>query len=92
MAPIERLSVSRWETCQSEVDADTRRGVVADYLECLSKTISHADEMAKRVRNFAELRDAEREDILLALERDRFLAEADRKWILEKMDGVLTAG
>lgn len=70
----------------SRVDAETRRGVVAGYLQCLSTAIGHAENMAKRVRNFAELRDSEREDILLALERDRFLAEADRKWILERMD------
>jgi len=76
----------------SRVDAGARREIVEGYLKCLSTAINHAENMAKRVRDFAGLRDSERQDILLALERDRFLAEADRNWILEKMDGVLTAG
>jgi DNA-binding PadR family transcriptional regulator len=74
------------------VDAEMRSGIVAGYLQCVSAAILHAEKMARRVRDVAELRESEREDILLALERDRFLAEADRGWILEKMDDVLKSG
>jgi DNA-binding PadR family transcriptional regulator len=71
----------------SRVDSATRRTIVKGYLERLAAVIAHAERMAARVRSVSELKETEREDILLALERDRALAEADRRWIREKMAG-----
>jgi DNA-binding PadR family transcriptional regulator len=69
----------------SRVDAATRRSLIDGYLQRLTAVIAHAEEMTKRVRTVPELKERERKDILLALERDRCLAQSDRKWILERM-------
>jgi len=68
----------------SRVDSASRHSIVSGYLERLAAVIAHAERMAARVRSVPELKQTERDDILIALERDRALAEADCKWIHEK--------
>ncbi|KAA6462973.1 helix-turn-helix transcriptional regulator [Acidobacteria bacterium AB60] len=69
----------------SRVKPEKRRHLIEGYLERLAAVIRHAEEMAKRVKSGPQFQNAERKDILIALDRDRVLAEADRKWILDRL-------
>ncbi|HEY4050503.1 MAG TPA: PadR family transcriptional regulator [Acidobacteriaceae bacterium] len=67
----------------SRVEPETRKAILERYLERLSAVEAHAVSMSERVQKAPQLNEAERRDILLALDRDRFLADADRRWVTE---------
>jgi DNA-binding PadR family transcriptional regulator len=69
----------------SRVNAGTRRSLVEAYLERLAAVLEHAQQMTARVQRAPQLRPEERKNILLALEHDRSMALAERKWIRDNV-------
>jgi len=69
----------------SRVDIETQRGILNRYLERLSSISAHTKRMSELVSKVPEMKEPERENILLALAHDRFLAEAEIKWIRGKL-------
>lgn len=69
----------------SRIDAATRRGILDRYLERLSSISDHTKAMSELVAKVPEMGEAERQNILLALAHDRFLAESEAKWLHGKL-------
>ena len=68
----------------SRVDIETQRGIVDRYLGRVSSISAHTKAMAELVSKVTEMNESERQNILLALAHDRFLAESEIKWIRGK--------
>lgn len=73
----------------SRVNAEVRKHIVEGYVGKLSAIASHAEAMSKIVAKVPEMPDADRNNILLSLAHDRFLAEADREWVQRQMAAMI---
>lgn len=69
----------------SRVDTETQRQILDRYVERLSSISTHTKAMSELVSKVPEMNGAERQNILLALAHDRFLAESEIKWIRQKL-------
>jgi len=69
----------------SRVDVETRRGILDRYLDRLSSISVHTKAMSELVSKVPEINQSERQNILLALAHDRFLADSEIKWIRQKL-------
>lgn len=69
----------------SRVDIEIQRQILHRYLDRLSSISVHTKAMSERVSKVPEMDESERQNILLALAHDRFLAESESKWIRQKL-------
>lgn len=69
----------------SRVDIEIQRQVLDKYLERLSSISAHTKAMSELVSKVTEMNESERQNILMALAHDRFLAEAESKWIRQRL-------
>lgn len=69
----------------SRVDTETQRQILDRYLERLSSISVHTRSMSELVSKVPEMNESERQNILMALAHDRFLAESEIKWIRHKL-------
>jgi DNA-binding PadR family transcriptional regulator len=70
------------------VDPEVRRHIIESYVDQLSVIASHSEAMSKLVENVPGMKEPDRNNILLALAHERFLAEADREWVQKQMTGI----
>lgn len=69
----------------SRVDSAVQRTILDHYLDRLSSISAHTKAMSELVSQVSEMNESERQNILLALAHDRFLAESEIKWIRQKL-------
>jgi DNA-binding PadR family transcriptional regulator len=69
----------------SRVDSAMQRKILDRYLERLSSISVHTKALSELVSKVREMNESERQNILMALAHDRFLAETESKWIRQKL-------
>lgn len=69
----------------SRVDSVIQRKILDRYLERLSSISVHTKAMSELVSKVPEMNESERQNILMALAHDRFLAASEIKWIRQKL-------
>lgn len=69
----------------SRIDIKTQREILDRHLDRLSSISIHTKSMADLVAKVPEMNESERQNILLALAHDRYLAEIEIKWIHGKL-------